>query len=167
MEDRDRGRFVREFAARCSANNWVMPTALGLEVWWRDLLAYRCDDVIEALGRATIDFLPTVRRVQTYIDGTKEDQAMTEWLLVLDRVRGGDRTTKALSPAAVRAIACIGGMSRLGQARDRDLPFIARDFVGFYRPELPPSPPAIPHDGGPLKALLRGIGRMDREEKDG
>lgn len=107
-----------------------------MRLYFEDLSEFQIDDVIEAVRQHVRDsvrgrFFPTIADLIDKLEGSLSDKAAAAWS---EAVRLGSNYRAAVSndPIAECAIASMGGWQRIGNADDRDLRFMAKEFAQLY-----------------------------------
>lgn len=111
-----------------------------LQVWWAALSMYDFAAVRRAFSVHMRDpdrgqFMPKPADIIRAIGGTTQDAALRAWAMVDKAVRQvGTYQSVVFEDAYIhRAIADMGGWIALGQKKEDEWPFVAREFENRYR----------------------------------
>ena len=124
-----------------------------VDMYWQGLEHYELTDIRNALNRHMRNpdsgqFMPKIADIAKMIGGTTQDAALQAWAKVDQAVRRvGTYSDVAFDdPLIHRVLTDMGGWISLGQKREDEWPFIAKEFENRYRgyrvrserPEYPP-----------------------------
>jgi len=139
MKDSDRKRFsnIMHALAEYYAKAVSVPT---VELYWRGLQSFDMDDVERAAAAHmqnpdTGQFMPKVADIIRYIDGGSMTRAMQAFAKVERAVRHiGTYESVVFDDRIIHAvIADMGGWILLGQCKESEWPFKAREFEKRYQ----------------------------------
>lgn len=115
-------------------------SASALSIWFAALKSYDLATVADALSRHCVNpdsgqFLPKPADVVRLIDGGSSDAALVAWSKVDRALRtvGPYATVVFDDPLIHYALGNMGGWVHLGQADEKEWPFIRNQFVTLYR----------------------------------
>lgn len=123
-----------------------------IRIWWAGLLHMDLAAVRDGLNRHVANpdtgmFLPKIADVVKMGEGSSGNMALRAWSLVDHAVRsvGTYRSVTFDDPITMRVIQDMGGWIKLGQAKDPEWPFVAKEFQTRYagfrtRSEAPECP---------------------------
>lgn len=111
-----------------------------LSIWWNALKGYDLKAISEALSRYVVNadsgqFVPKPADVVRMIGGTTVDKALLAWEKVDRAVRqvGVYRDVVFDDPLIHRVLQDMGGWIRLGERKESEWPFVAKEFETRYR----------------------------------
>ena len=124
-----------------------------VDMYWKGLENYEIPAIRDALNRHMRNpdsgqFMPKIADIAKMLGGTTQDAALQAWAKVDQAVRRvGTYSDVAFDdPLIHRVLTDMGGWISLGQKREDEWPFIAKEFENRYRgyrvrserPEYPP-----------------------------
>lgn len=124
-----------------------------IDMYWQGLEHYELPAIRDALNRHMRNpdsgqFMPKIADIAKMLGGTTQDAALQAWAKVDQAVRRvGTYSDVAFDdPLIHRVLTDMGGWISLGQKREDEWPFIAKEFENRYRgyrvrserPEYPP-----------------------------
>ena len=157
MVDDDKKEFAQFMAGMFAVYNKEVSQML-LRIWFESLRQYDLKAVKDALARHLLNpdngqFLPKPADVVKLIGGTTIDTALEAWSAVDNAVRtvGTYRSVAFADPIIHKVIQDMGGWVALGNKKEDEWPFVAKEFQTRYR--------GIKTTGQPVDALpqLTGI----------
>ena len=157
MVDDDKKEFAQFMGGMFAVYNKEVSPML-LRIWFESLRQYDLKAVKDALARHLLNpdngqFLPKPADVVKLIGGTTIDTALEAWSAVDNAVRtiGTYRSVAFADPIIHKVIQDMGGWVALGNKKEDEWPFVAKEFQTRYR--------GIKTTGQPVDALpqLTGI----------
>lgn len=139
MVDDDKKEFA-QFMGGMFAVYGKEATPMILRIWFEALRQYDIKAVKDALARHLLNpdngqFLPKPADVVRLIGGNTEDSALQAWAQVDSAVRhiGTHRSVQFADPIIHKVIQDMGGWVRLGQKKEDEWAFVAKEFQTRYR----------------------------------
>ena len=165
MEQHDFKAFAEIVRSTFAMNpKWSIPSARGLEMWWRCLRGFSIEQVAVGFQRHLCDasrgsFQPMPADIIRNIEGNREDRgaaADLAWRRMLENLNTYDSAVFD-DPAIHYAVNVVfGSWERVGLMAEDELPFRRMDFIRAYLAFKP----GLPYPG-------RLVGRMERESAAG
>lgn len=109
------------------------------------------EELVNATRRAIINckFMPTPKELVELVHGSTEERAITEFHIIANAAMNGEKylVNCSVSDRARTTARIMGGILRLSEAPEKQIPFLKKQFVEIYkqdqvqevRPSLPPS----------------------------
>lgn len=111
-----------------------------LSIWWNALKGYDLKAISDALSRYVVNadcgqFVPKPADVVRMIGGTTSDRALLAWEKVDKAVRhlGVYKDVVFDDPLIHRVLQDMGGWIQLGNKKESEWPFVAKEFETRYR----------------------------------
>lgn len=107
-----------------------------MRLYFEDLIEFSLADVERAIRMHVRDsvrgrFFPMVADVIGHIEGSVSDRAAEAWSQAV-RLGSNWRAAKTDDAAMQAAVTSMGGWQRIGNADERELGFMAKDFAQLY-----------------------------------
>ena len=139
MNDADKTRFLSAMTGVGDYYNKTLSSAV-IDIYWHGLKEFDLNAVLKALFAHSKNpdsgqYMPKVADIVKMIQGTSADSAQIAWSKVDRAVRNVGTYEDVVfdDPIIHRVIADMGGWILLGQKRDDEWPFVAREFENRYK----------------------------------
>ena len=135
MRPTDKARFAGALLATAEVYGREVSAGLA-ELYFRDLAAYPVEEVLDALTRHRRDpvrgqFFPKPADLIAQLTADNAAQALSAWSEVRT-LAANCRAAHSGDPVTEQVVADMGGWMRFGFARERDWPFVQREFIERY-----------------------------------
>lgn len=175
---------IANFASYYGKN--IVDNQLAYRAWYKHLSKHLNDKELNGALEIAIqefEFFPSPQKVVEAAFGSQEVLAYEEWsLCVTEATYNGNLGKTLLSPQGEKALYSLGGMEKIKNADEKELTFLAKDFVrrwvmyaraiaaGLVEPPLPKlqaapeptpteAPPATPEQWQEFKSRLNDLWR--------
>jgi hypothetical protein len=154
MQDSDKKRFLTVLTGIADYYGKELSNGV-IGLYWQGLRQYDIEAVERALWEHTQNpdsgqFMPKIADVTRILQGRTQDQAQVAWTKVDKAVRtvGTYQDVAFDDPVIHRVLTDMGGWIALGQKKEDEWPFIAKEFETRYRGykmrgEMPEYPPVL------------------------
>lgn len=134
----NREKFMEVFTGLCDMYGKI-PSEFMLDTYFSIFQDYTAEEFGNAVQRClkerVYNNLPKPAEILEFLEGTKDDKALTAWLQVMEAVRKGGYYASIVftDPIIPRVVNELGGWQEFCCTQKDELPFIQKRFMDLYR----------------------------------